>query len=198
MLNFFPVPVYRGVNFMVDQAIPAPLSQGSSTATHTPNQKERSSSAAKNAASASDGKVSRQQKLKFHLLIGFLMATFAIAGYMLIGPHSHVNAAGSAATHIINVAPTAVNTAMGLPTTYSYEPYELAAIQAEMDAITHQINAVKSGMTTGSASSYSSPNQNPGSPLVNNPNSTQAQTNTMNAQTNPSNSTTSNAGHGHH
>lgn len=88
----------------------------------------------------------RHKRLVSHLLIGFLMTTIAVAGYMFIGPHIHANAAEQTASHIINVAtdaPTHIPQMSTLDSTSHMS--EMAAIQVEMDAITNQMSMLKTG-----------------------------------------------------
>jgi hypothetical protein len=183
---------------MVDQALPTSSPITGKLSTHPATAKEQATPAAKSSAGASDGKASRQQKLKSHLLIGFLMVFFAIAGYALFGPHSHVNAAGSAGNHIINISSPPLNSTSALSAGYANQTAnELAMLQAEMDEINRQINAVK--FSNGLAGNVS----NSGSALNTSSTTDPVQSqmnlvNKMNAQTNGGNSAAANGGHGHH
>ncbi len=67
---------------------------------------ERQATASKNANTRAAAKpVDRQQKLKVHLLIGFVMAGMAVLGYTFLGSGASASAAGAANHQLINVSP---------------------------------------------------------------------------------------------
>ncbi len=88
----------------------------------------------------------RNERLISHLLIGFMMTVTAIAGYTFLGPHTDVNAAEQAGSRIVNVA-TEVPIQMPQMSTVDSTGHmnDLAMMQAEMDAITQQMNALNDG-----------------------------------------------------
>lgn len=99
----------------------------------------------KTASSNSVGQTAeRHKRLVSHLLVGFMMTVVAIAGYIFLGPHIDANAAEQAGSHFVNVA-----TDVPLqPSTGSYDSNytgDLTAIQAEMNAITNEMNMLKNG-----------------------------------------------------
>jgi hypothetical protein len=116
---------------------------------------ERQATASKNANTRAAAKpVDRQQKLKVHLLIGFVMAGMAVLGYTFLGSGANVNAAGAANHQLINVSPNG-----GIPVqpvapmqvpamSGSAMASDMAALHAEMEAITRQMNALNAGNTT--------------------------------------------------
>lgn len=116
---------------------------------------ERQATASKNANTRVAAKpVDRQQKLKVHLLIGFVMAGMAVLGYTFLGSGANVNAAGAANHQLINVSPNG-----GIPVqpvipmqmpamSGSATASDMAALHAEMEAITLQMNGLKAGNTT--------------------------------------------------
>lgn len=88
----------------------------------------------------------RNERLISHLLIGFMMTVTAIAGYTFLGPHTHVNAAEQAGSHIINVATDVpVHTPKMSTVDSTGHMNDLAIMQVKMDAITQQMNALKEG-----------------------------------------------------
>ena len=86
----------------------------------------------------------RQQRLVVHLLIGFLMAIIAIAGYLFLGPHTHTKAADNAGNYIVNVATNIPpQTADGSAIDDQNQINDMAVMQAEMAEITRQMSALK-------------------------------------------------------
>ena len=110
---------------------------------------ERASAAKKNTSSAGNtaaGSTSKNGRLISHLLIGFAMTVIAVAGYTFLGPHTHVNAAEPAGNNIVNVSTNVpVQTMEMFNMDIANHVHELAVMQAEMDAITQQMNALQNG-----------------------------------------------------
>ena len=99
----------------------------------------------KSASSTSVGQTAeRHKRLVTHLLIGFMMTVVAIAGYTFLGPYIDANAAEQAGSHFVNVATDVpLHTSAG-PYDSSH-PGDLTAIQAEMNAITNEMNMLMDG-----------------------------------------------------
>lgn len=116
---------------------------------------EHQAAASKNANTRTVAKpVDRQQKLKVHLLIGFVMAGMAVLGYTFLGSGASVSAAGAANHQFTNISPhggISVQQAapMQMPAmSGSATASDMAALHAEMDAITRQMNALNAGYIT--------------------------------------------------
>lgn len=151
----------------------------------------------------------RQQRLIVHLLIGFLMAIIAIAGYLFLGPYAHTSAADNAGNYIVNVAtnlPPQTSDVSAISDQNQINDW--AVMQAEMAEITRQLNALKSqglpSNLTGSTiyNSKSGYSQDQVSTrldqMMSMMNSIVIQMNGMNTQTSGMSTPVNGSGHGHH
>ena len=150
---------------MIEEALSGTSSQVQKPAdlqTKAPAPTDRQASAKKMTGSANTvagRSAGRNERLISHLLIGFMMTVIAIAGYTFLGPHTAVNAAEQAGSNIINVATDVpVDTVQGSALDYASFMTELATMQAEMDEITQQMNALKDGNLQFNTSSSPSAN----------------------------------------
>jgi hypothetical protein len=107
---------------------------------------ERAAVAKKSASVTSDAKVGKKQKLVSHLLIGFLMTVITLAGYAFLGPHAHASTADPAGNHFVDQESSLPPQTVSAPAIDNHSQIsDLAALQAEMDAINRQMNALKAG-----------------------------------------------------
>ncbi len=173
-------------------------------------------------AAAADGKVTgkadKKEKLVSHVLIGFLMAMIAIAGYTFLGPHARASAAETAGNHFVDVRASQIQQTGNMPAGMDQNAMrDMAAIQAEMDAINQQMNAIKvtnmPNMQMGAPSNSAGSTMNMSNPSGSSPDQATTQleqmkamlnemmqkTNAMNGQPSGTGTTPSSAGHsGHH
>lgn len=112
----------------------------------TPAQHQAAKKTTGSANTAAGRSAGRHGRLISHLLIGFMMTVIAIAGYTFLGPRTDVNAAEPAGSRIVNVATEAPIQTPQMSTVDSTSYMnDLAIMQAEMDAITQQMNALNDG-----------------------------------------------------
>lgn len=136
---------------MVEEALSSPIPNAESQTVldhKTQIKEERAPVAKKTVTAAADGKVAgkadKKQKLISHLFIGFLMAVIAIAGYAFLGPQARASAAETAGNHFVDVGANQLQQTENMPTGIDHTAMsDMATIQAEMDAITQQMNAIK-------------------------------------------------------
>jgi hypothetical protein len=127
--------------------------------TPTPSQRQavaqKSTVNSKPAAGRSTG---RNERLITHLLIGFMMTVIAVAGYTFLGPHTDVNAAEQLGSQIVNIAADSpAHNGQSSIIDSASQMNDLAAMQAEMDAIMYQMNALKHGNLQPAPSMSASP-----------------------------------------
>lgn len=94
---------------------------------------------------------SKQKKLYAHLWAGLLMIIAVMSGYILLGPASRVNAAETTAIYSVSTM-NHENTieVSDLSTHENGQASDLAAIQADMDAIMSQMDSLQAGNYTSS------------------------------------------------
>ena len=133
---------------MIEEALSGTTPQVKNRADHQVRLPAHPQAAAKATTSSAnktdDRSAGRHERLISHLLIGFMMMVIAAAGYTFLGPHTHVNAAEPAGNNIINVTTDVpIQTPQMSTVDSTGQMNDLAILQAEMDAITQQMNTLK-------------------------------------------------------